>query len=194
MEALFLVDFFKELLVEIDADVEILEILGDPHTLIYLATKTHPYRRSAFQSILTIMGNIGNQTALTYPYKVRLLCECWFDLTRATFDANNTIQDHSDKMHIFDRVFEDERQMWRNHPKTKNAECMLCSEETNEQRKMVHLPCEHTFCVQCCKKWRVNSPVDIRDFHFRYRCPLCRKCMVCGLHDCVEHRLKMPEF
>lgn len=149
--------------------------------------------------MLAIVGDLGNHDicypnkSLTYARKVKLLCERWLDITREIFDIKFAIQDHSDKMFVFDRVFDIDQKRQDNEDDS-DSECLLSNEQAIPEKTMVHLLCGHTFCVTCCKHWRVHSPVDLHDFKYRYWCPICRKCMRCGAEDCVIHTIDTPDL
>lgn len=196
IEALSLLNFFAKLRIELKTDPETNRKVADPHKLLWNGATKHLYRRSAYQMMLLLVGELGNQnilypdTNLTYAGKVKLLCRQWFGITLSIFDRKSVIRDPSDKIFLFDHIFTDEKRHWRRNGAESDSECVLCNENANQETKMVHLLCGHTLCVACCKHWRVHSPVDIRDYTYRYRCPICRKCMRCGAQDCAIHVVK----
>ncbi|KAL5420667.1 hypothetical protein PMIN04_006285 [Paraphaeosphaeria minitans] len=171
----------------------------DTHSVLAKALKTHPYRLSAYQAMMVMMGRAGNDDltypleVLEYPEKLKVLCESWFSYTRQIFAPENLKVDHSDKVFMFDRVFAPNNQMTSNDESVKDAECMLCGDNAEGKAKLVRVPCGHAFCVDCLKKWRINSPLD-ENFLFQYRCPLCRKCLACGTQECDFHKIQMPEL
>ncbi|KAF2442785.1 hypothetical protein P171DRAFT_445368 [Karstenula rhodostoma CBS 690.94] len=171
----------------------------DPHAMLMNALKMHPYRLSAYQAMLMMLGKLGNdeiahpRKALEYSEKLRVLCESWFSYTRRIFAPENLTVDHSDKIFMFDRVFAPNNQMSPNDENTKDVECMICGDKAEGKTKLVRVPCGHTFCVDCLKKWRVNSPQD-QNFSYQYRCPLCRKCLACGAQGCEFHKVQMPKL